>query len=98
VTCDKQKLDGRRLLGAPDLIIEILSPSNAKNDKVYKMNKYEQAGVKEYWIVDPLYDIVEVYLLKDGAFYREGIYAADESVPVHLFKHLTIDLTRIFQE
>lgn len=98
VVCDQNKYGENELLGAPDLVIEVLSPSNAKNDKIYKMNQYEKAGVKEYWIVDPLYEMVDVYLLKEGRLQLERAYAADEVVEVNLFEDLSIDLKRVFSQ
>jgi len=53
IVCDSSKLDEKGCKGSPDLVIEILSPSTGKNDKLIKFNKYEKAGVKEYWIVEP---------------------------------------------
>ena len=61
--------------GAPDLIVEVLSPGTAKNDRGYKKDLYEAAGVKEYWIVDPVLRSIEAYLLSDGKFVLDEVYA-----------------------
>ncbi|GHT80308.1 hypothetical protein FACS1894130_11350 [Spirochaetia bacterium] len=80
VICDPAKLDKRGCNGAPDMIIEILSPSNARYDLVYKFNKYLKAGVREYWTVDPESRTVQVHILEpcgDGAqaaHYRTSLY------------------------
>ena len=75
IVCDPNKIKPDGIHGAPDLIIEILSPRTEKNDKGYKFKVYEQNGVKEYWIVDINKKNIEVYLLKeDGRFELDEIY------------------------
>jgi Uma2 family endonuclease len=98
VVCDKDKIGEKRILGAPDLVIEILSPSTAKNDRVLKFHAYEKAGVKEYWIIDPFNQTVEVYLHDEDSLKREGIYFNDDTMPVNLFKDFNIDLQDIFPD
>ncbi len=61
VVCDKEKIRNNRVYGAPDMVVEILSPSNWYNDMVLKLRKYKQAGVREYWIVNPEKKSVLVY-------------------------------------
>lgn len=60
--------------GAPDLVIEILSPSTAKLDRGVKYQLYERHGVREYWLIDPTERVLEVYRLKDGQYVRLGFY------------------------
>lgn len=60
--------------GAPDLVVEILSPATASRDKGIKYETYQAAGVREYWLIDPYYFLLEVYTLADGAFRRKGAY------------------------
>jgi Uma2 family endonuclease len=67
IVCDSSKLDDRGCKGSPDMVIEITSPSTARNDKVKKFNKYEQAGVREYWINEPQEKIVSVFTLQKTA-------------------------------
>ena len=74
VVCDRDKIKPDGVHGAPDLVVEVLSPSTAKNDKGYKKNVYESSGVPEYWIVDPLQRSIEVYLLQDGRYIIDNIY------------------------
>jgi Uma2 family endonuclease len=69
VVCDPSKLDKRGCNGAPDLVIEILSPSTARHDRVIKFNKYQNAGVREYWIVDPDLQMVEIHVLNQGRYF-----------------------------
>ncbi|HEU5140983.1 MAG TPA: Uma2 family endonuclease [Bacillales bacterium] len=97
VFCDPEKLDDKGGKGTPDLVIEILSTSTAKIDKLTKKSLYEKAGVKEYWVVDPVHELLEVYLLKDDGKYGEyQLYSKEDTVPVNIFPDLTIDLDKIF--
>lgn len=98
VLCDEQTRGERGIYGAPNLIIEILSPSNPKNDKVYKLNKYEQAGVEEYWIVDPFYKMVDVYLLREETLQLAPSLGIEDAVTSDLFQHLSVELKQVFTE
>ena len=68
VVCDPEKITERNVRGAPDWIIEVLSPATARHDHLTKRALYERAGVREYWLVHPVYRVVTVYTLKDGQF------------------------------
>lgn len=74
IVCDKSKIHPDGIYGAPDLVIEILSPSTAKIDRLEKKNNYEAFGVKEYWLVNPKDKSIEVYHLVDGTFRMDDIY------------------------
>lgn len=82
IVCDPKIIEKDGIHGVPDLIVEILSPSTAANDKGYKKDLYERSGVKEYWIVDPRWKAIEVYLLDDGSFRLDTVYYChtDDSV------------------
>jgi Uma2 family endonuclease len=67
--------DEKRIVGAPDLVVEVLSPSTARYDRGDKYRAYERHGVREYWIIDPLHDTLEVWTRVDGQFQRQGAYA-----------------------
>ena len=95
VVCDRTKLDGKALLGAPDLAIEVLSPSTAQHDKIKKFNKYLEAGVREYWIVDPVHKIVEVFILEEGR-YTLKTYAETDVVTTVVLEDCKINLTDVF--
>jgi len=70
----------KRLIGAPDLVVEVLSPSTAKRDRQDKYAAYEQHGVSEYWLVDPLYGVMECWARNEqGVFQRLGVFSVDES-------------------
>ena len=74
IVCDRSKLKSDGVHGAPDLVVEVLSPSTAQNDRGAKMRHYAAAGVKEYWIVSPIGKSVEVYLNQDGHFELDAMY------------------------
>ena len=97
VICDPEKIDRRGIKGAPDFIVEIVSPSTASNDYVRKLRLYERHGVKEYWILHPGDKNVLVFLLgKDGAYQDPITYKEEDLIKAHTLKGLTIDLKTIF--
>ena len=75
VVCDRSKIQSKWVYGAPDLVVEILSPSTARNDRMRKKDVYAASGVPEYWIVSPEEQSIEVYLLRDGAYTLDNLYA-----------------------
>jgi Uma2 family endonuclease len=97
IICDESKLDDKGCLGAPDLIIEIVSLSTVKKDVEEKFNLYEESGVKEYWIVQPNDETVTVFHLENGKYQHKGIYTRGSKVEVGIFKgKLDIDLDDVF--
>ena len=74
IVCNPEIIEEDGIHGVPGLVVEILSPSTAKHDKIDKFLKYEKYGVKEYWIVDPVNKSVDVFLLKEGRFIPSGTY------------------------
>ena len=98
IVCDLSKIDDRGCLGAPDLIIEIVSSKNSKRDTRDKFNIYQEHGVREYWIVNPSDENVNVFVLdENGKFRFVGIYAEDDKIPVNIFGgELKVDLTEVF--
>ena len=98
VICDDKKIDEKCLLGTPDLVIEILSPSTARRDKAYKFNKYRSVGVKEYWIIDPVIEEIMVNLLSQNRQkYNTKTYKKGEVIKVSIFGDLIIDVTGLFE-
>ena len=87
----------QKIEGAPDLVIEILSPGTAYYDLRHKKHVYEQAGVKEYWIVDPMEHSIEIYESRDGAFVQVTNAVGDETARSGLFESLVVELKTIFQ-
>jgi len=99
VICDLSKLDERGCCGAPDMIVEILSPSTLFKDVTEKFYLYETSGVKEYWIVHPKDKTVNVFLLQENGKYNSGVlYELKGKVPVHIFDDYSIDLNDIFEQ
>jgi Uma2 family endonuclease len=99
VVCDDEKLkDIRSVDGAPELIVEILSPGNTKTETKYKFDLYEENGVLEYWVVYPEYKQIYVYLLNENEEYgKPVIYEANENINCTLLKGLSIATNDIFK-
>lgn len=99
VVCDKSKLDDKGCNGSPDMIIEITSPSSVRKDRIMKFNKYEEAGVKEYWIAEPDQKLVSVFLLQsNGRYGRPEIYTEEDRIKPSIFPELEVDLKSVFEE
>lgn len=95
VVCDTSKLDQRGCLGAPDLIIEILSPGNSSKEMNEKFDLYEESGVREYWLVEPAENAVWVYVLNEEGKYI-GLKPTTTILKSSIFPDLVIDLKEIF--
>jgi Uma2 family endonuclease len=93
----KDKIVKERVEGAPDLTVEILSPSNAYFDLRKKKEVYEKYGVKEYIIIDPIAQNADLYALKDGAYYLHQKAAKNEQLNSLLLQGLKIDLSKLFK-
>ena len=112
IVCNPDIIRRDGIHGAPDLMVEVLSPATAKRDRGYKMRLYERCGVREYWLVDPEGRSVETYLLQDGAYRLDEVYVifpdyvqlSDEErkeykdeVKVSLYEDFFIPLEDIFR-
>jgi len=95
IICDEAKLDKTGCKGAPDMVIEILSPSSTDKDKMIKYWKYFNAGVREYWIVDPDNNKLMVHLLEED-YQVIHTYSAGEKAPVSILPGCTINLQDVF--
>lgn len=93
VICNPEKLTDRGCTGAPDLIIEIVSPDNSSHDYVLKLNKYMTVGVREYWIVNPQVYSVLVYHFEEVDIIPKAFSFRDK-IKVNIFKELYIDLNQ----
>ena len=97
VICSREKIRMRCLYGAPDLAVEIVSPSSRRKDMILKTHKYEHAGVREYWIIDPKYRIVTVHRF-DEEEYHPVTYTFQDEIPVGISDGMcAIDFSRILE-
>ena len=97
IVCGKSKLDKNGCVGAPDMAIEILSPSSARMDKLIKFQKYLKYGVREYWIVDPDSKTVQAHVLDNGN-YITNVYADTDEAPIRILDGCVINLQDVFSE
>jgi Uma2 family endonuclease len=103
VICDPEKIDEKGCIGAPDMVVEVLSPGTKKYDLNDKYHIYESCGVKEYWVVDPYSKDITVFILgDDGKYQKETVYelitdSVLKKVPVRSLPELEIELDEVFQ-
>ena len=90
VVCDPSKIDRRGVRGAPDWLLEVLSPSTAAHDQIAKRRTYERAGVREYWLVHPGDRTLTVYVLENGQYGRPEIYELKDATPVGVLPGVSI--------
>ena len=93
IVCDRDKLDGKRCNGAPDFIIEIVSPGNPADDYIRKLYYYKNAGVREYWIVDPRRKTVTVNYFEKNKLNIQ--YSFDSTIKVNIYDNLYINFSDI---
>jgi Uma2 family endonuclease len=96
VVCDENKIDERGCLGAPDLVVEILSPGNSNKEMNIKYELYEEAGVKEYWMIHPTERQLLIYVLENGKFIGKKPIIESENAISYLFPKLKFPLKKIF--
>ncbi len=97
VICDESKLDELGCAGAPDLVVEILSPGNSTKEMREKFRVYEEAGVREYWIVNPAEKVVLIYILDaDGKYIGLAPVTDGDPLRAHIFPELLIELKEVF--
>ncbi len=95
IICDEAKLDEQGCNGAPDLVVEVLSPGNTKHEMNQKFDLYRDAGVLEYWLVEPADEVVLVYVLQNDQYI--GLKPMTETLTSPTFPALTLDLGEIFE-
>lgn len=93
IVCDENKLDGKRCNGAPDFIIEIVSPGNPSDDYIRKLYYYKNYGVREYWIVDPKRRTITVNYFESDLI--NVTYSFDSTIKVNIYSDLMIDFSQI---
>ncbi|MCL2064120.1 MAG: Uma2 family endonuclease [Candidatus Cloacimonetes bacterium] len=96
VVCDRKKLDGRACNGAPDLVVEIISPSTASYDCIDKFQKYLHAKVREYWIFHPDSKTVNAFVL-DGDKYIGSAFGENDKLPSTVLEGFVVDLAEVFE-
>ena len=97
VGCKEELFTERGVAGAPELIVEIISPESGYSDRKRKFDLYERYGVGEYWIVDPDERVVEVYILEsDNCFRRAGVYGSADTVTATAIGGVVVDLQEVF--
>lgn len=97
IICDESKLDEQGCAGAPDLVVEILSPGNSTKEMREKFRVYEEAGVREYWIVNPVEKIVLIYIPDaNGKYFGLAPVTDEDALRSHIFPALVISLKDVF--
>ncbi len=94
IVCDKDKLDGKRCNGAPDFVIEIISPNNPSDDYIRKLYYYKSYGVREYWIVDPRSQTILVYFFEQDSF-NVRQYSFQDKIKVNIYDDLWINFAEL---
>jgi Uma2 family endonuclease len=98
IICDPAKIDEKGCLGSPDLVMEIVSPATVQKDMKEKFFTYERFGIKEYWIIHPVDQILMVFKrLLNGKYGRPEIYSPEDKVKVGILPDLTSDLAMVFK-
>lgn len=96
IVCDSEKLDDKGCLGAPDLIVEILSPGNSKKEMVNKYELYEENNVLEYWVISPESEMLTQFVLNEkGKYLPPQYFFSDDVMNAHIFPDLSIDLGKV---
>ncbi|WP_163377598.1 Uma2 family endonuclease [Cyclobacterium sp. SYSU L10401] len=98
VVCDPDKLDDLGCLGAPDLIVEILSPGNNKKELQLKYEVYEASGVKEYWVIHPDERTLLIYTLEAGKYRPSRLFTLGDKVKSQVLSGFVLDLDEVFGE
>jgi len=99
IICDETKLDDKGCIGAPDLVVEILSPDSSKKDLKDKFKLYENSGVKEYWVVFPNEKSVQIFNLnKQNKYILSGIFVEGDKITSNLFPDFSVENDYIFND
>ena len=98
VVCDMSKLDEKGCCGAPDTIAEILSPGNSRKEVQQKFSLYEETGVPEYWIINPVEENLIIYTLRNGKYIGSKPYAPDEIITSSVLQGIRIEVSAIFKK
>lgn len=97
IICDEKKLDDKGAVGAPDLVVEILSAGNSKREMKLKYELYQSEGVKEYWVVRPYEENIQIFVLKDGRYYGLPAVFEGEEIQSQIFPTLRFSTKDLFK-
>ena len=98
VVCDHDKLDSHGCKGAPDIVVEVLSPSTQRHDRLVKLDLYQRAGVREYWIISPEEKTAQVFLLQNGLLLPREVYGPQDVGKVNVLDGCFVELSKVFAE
>jgi Uma2 family endonuclease len=98
IVCDREKLDGRGARGAPDWLVEVLSPSTARHDRVVKIPAYERAGVREVWLVHPVDRKLAIYRLEAGRYGPPTVFELKGRTQITAVPGVTVDWDEVLAE
>ncbi|MDR3305048.1 MAG: Uma2 family endonuclease [Clostridiales Family XIII bacterium] len=96
IVCDREKIDERGIRGAPDLVVEVISPSSEAYDSGVKLDRYLKAGVRECWIVNPADHIIRVYTKNSNGEEAMKAYGRDDTVQAEIFPGLSVSFKTVF--
>ncbi|MFZ1750882.1 MAG: Uma2 family endonuclease [Saprospiraceae bacterium] len=96
VVCNKDILDEKGCVGAPDLVIEILSPGNSRREMKDKFEIYQEAAIPEYWIVDPEHEFIIIYYMQKGQYVGSAPYYGGDMLTSQVIKGFELDVLKIF--
>ena len=96
LTRHSKRITEKRIVGAPDLVIEVASPATQEHDRYKKRAAYALAGIPEYWIVDPIQRCIEVLLLEAGTYHSSGIFRGQQAVPSQIVAGLSVPVEQFF--
>ena len=98
IVCDRTKIDKRGCIGAPDIVIEIISPGNNKTELKNKYEVYQESGVQEYWIISPQDKTFLKYTLNQGVYIASRLMSAEEEVTTPILPGFVLNLEQVFKD
>jgi Uma2 family endonuclease len=98
IICNPKKIDEQGCDGTPDLIVEILSPGNSKHDTATKFDLYEESGVQEYWMIDPVDRLILIYSLVEGKFIGHKPFTIGQQLISPLFSEINFSVDELFED
>ena|SRR5579859_2927364 len=92
-----ERVQTQGVMGAPDLVVEVISPSSKLYDRVNKHAAYEHAGIPEYWLVHPHHQTIELFVLEGGKYYSQGTFTGEQTMPSRIVPEMTTPVSRFFE-